>query len=749
MQNFTIDLASLPIYVAHEDEEHDHDHLFDIDFLNLSNRLLPGSDVFTDGFEFAGDLVKSAFDATFSVFDLSATGFPVELLDDILATAETAIGDWMNFIGGAEGASLEIDLFVADFGPDSTAVAAAGPNELVQEGFIDRNGTGAVDEGDFFLLTAGSLFELQTGIDPNGDVADIDIIVNGAFLSSGAIFVDPEADDVVPAGAIDLYSVLLHEIAHGLGFIGLAEADGVPVFNFGTDTDPLNIEFGTAYDFFLDFSVPGLVTFNGPNSVAGYGAPVPLENFSGPGSDISHYRLTPFADGFFPDTSLALMNPSVIGGDRVEIGQIELNLFQDIGMPIIAEAETYVNEFDVVRDLGLTPVVSFGGVAEVTQDTVTFAVVLDEPSVFLALRSGVGIEISTALGSGTGRVSFAPGETTAFVTVDRATFFGSTGEELKADVDIRLFGPAQVQLPGGGLSQTFSASINAIAGTVGDDELEGGRRDEQIFGLEGDDELEGGGGDDLLVGGEGDDELEGDNGNDTLDGGAGDDELEGGNGSDLLLGGDGDDTLEGGNGADTLLGGAGDDDLEGGNQGDAIEGEAGNDDIEGGNGADTLGGGEGDDEIEGGNGDDLIFGDSGNDDIEGNNGDDIILAGAGDDTVEGGNGDDLIFADGGNDQLEGGNGADTLVAGAGVDELIGGNGADIFDVFSAEFAVIDDFKAGVDTIVFAGGVEVSTEEELAAFATSEGVLAVEASDDLLLFIGDQTIIVEDFGDLVA
>ena len=154
---------------------------------------------------------------------------------------------------------------------------------------------------------------------------------------------------------------------------------------------------------------------------------------------------------------------------------------------------------------------------------------------------------------------------------------------------------------------------STIAGTSGNDRLNGTAGRDVIYGYEGDDVLNGRAGADTMLGGAGDDiyrvddagdvvtELAdegadrvistisytlGDNvenltltgteaisgtgnaldnvivGNDasnTLDGLAGDDRLTGGAADDILLGGEGNDVLNGAAGADTMLGGAGDD----------------------------------------------------------------------------------------------------------------------------------------------------------------------------------------------
>ena len=80
-----------------------------------------------------------------------------------------------------------------------------------------------------------------------------------------------------------------------------------------------------------------------------------------------------------------------------------------------------------------------------------------------------------------------------------------------------------------------------IAGTDGDDVINGAPRKTDI---------NGNGGADLIIGLDHDENIRGGNGNDILYGGAGDDKINGGKGNDILYAGLGDDRLEGGNGSD-------------------------------------------------------------------------------------------------------------------------------------------------------------------------------------------------------
>ncbi|MFG6448763.1 PA14 domain-containing protein [Roseateles sp. BYS180W] len=304
------------------------------------------------------------------------------------------------------------------------------------------------------------------------------------------------------------------------------------------------------------------------------------------------------------------------------------------------------------------------------------------------------------------------------------------------------------------------ASANVLDGQKGADTLEGGAGADTLIGGEGSDtasytrsgaavrvDLATGGADggdatgdkyesiENLAGSQFDDQLQGDNANNRLLGDGGNDWLEGRMGNDTLRGDDGDDTLTGGTGADTLEGGAGIDtadyqasaeavhvDLSSGKGrgGDAegdllstienIAGSAGNDTLYGDAGANLLSGRAGDDWLEGGSGADTLDGGEGKDtaaygratagvlanlaDASHNLGDaagdqyssiENLSGSAFNDTLTGDLGDNRIAGDAGDDLIAGAAGADTLDGGEGIDTatyIASGRGVNV-DLFAS------------------------------------------------------------------
>ena len=145
----------------------------------------------------------------------------------------------------------------------------------------------------------------------------------------------------------------------------------------------------------------------------------------------------------------------------------------------------------------------------------------------------------------------------------------------------------------------------------------------------------------LIAGSDGNDELQGNSLANTIFGAGGDDVINGASDNDFLYGEDGDDTIHGDAGDDIIYG-----DLDYDFFFDPFDGNneyVGNDHLYGDDGEDYIYGGGGDDEIEGGNDNDYLFGEDGIDTISGDAGNDYIEGGTGNDIIHGGTENDIIY----------------------------------------------------------------------------------------------------------
>jgi Ca2+-binding RTX toxin-like protein len=327
---------------------------------------------------------------------------------------------------------------------------------------------------------------------------------------------------------------------------------------------------------------------------------------------------------------------------------------------------------------------------------------------------------------------------------DIADYSGST-----VAVQVGLDGSTGI---GGDAAGDILSSIEALRGTVHNDQLTGSVSA---------DTLEGSAGDDVLVGLVGDDILRGDAGDDVLLGGIGADILDGGTGNDIVdyatsssavsialdgslsTGGDaqGDqllsieqlsgsiynDLLRGSSSAETIIGNAGDDTLFGLAGNDALQGGSGDDVIDGGAGADVMDGGSGTDTADYGSATGAVTitlggGASGAE----AQGDTLVNI----ERVTGSSFNDTLFGSALNDVLEGGVGDDLLRGNAGNDSLVGGAGYDTADYSNSTSAVSVFLNGSISTGGDASGDTLNSVERVVGSAYNDSLYGNTGNNQL-------------------
>ncbi|MGI9385665.1 MAG: VCBS domain-containing protein, partial [Methyloligellaceae bacterium] len=237
---------------------------------------------------------------------------------------------------------------------------------------------------------------------------------------------------------------------------------------------------------------------------------------------------------------------------------------------------------------------------------------------------------------------------------------------------------------------------------------------------------------------EGADFVVGSPGNDTIDALGGNDIISGNAGNDILSGGAGNDIVDGGVGDDVITGGTGDDTLTGGDGNDTISGNEGNDTIILGFGAgnDTADGGPDNDtaiytstvngvivNLETGEARSVIPDDPSTPENESEIDTDTLID---IENVVGGSGNDIITGTGGANILAGLDGNDRLDGNGGADILSGGTGDDTL-VISEDAAFVLEGGEGTDTVLFAGGLNLNT-QETTGDATSIEIIDLNTTD---------------------
>jgi hypothetical protein len=258
----------------------------------------------------------------------------------------TNVGFDDNSLGATRQATLEAVLAYVDDILNATSGATidvtVNASEMDSGGFLAFAGT-------YFNGVAGfyngfCLEHIMTGTDPNGTVSDIFITVDFGF---------PWNSDMgtVGGGEYDLYTVLLHEVTHGLGFLGLVESDGTSstsggnpgeysVLNqlthldqagpigTGATTQMWTTAMGASYVGTAGNLISGRMVFTGPNAVAAYGSnpTINSNNPFAPGTSMSHW-----GDNL---AGMAVMPGFVfLGVETREYADFEIGALVDIGYP--------------------------------------------------------------------------------------------------------------------------------------------------------------------------------------------------------------------------------------------------------------------------------------------------------------------------------------------------------------------------------------------------------------------------------
>ena len=675
----------------------------------------------------------------------TVAGVTTAKVNAAMAVIMEAANYWSRYLDfDFAGATLDIEVNIV---PLPAGVLADAPTEFANT-FMG-------------LFVPDAIYEMQTGTDPNGSAPDFSININIDLINSGEFFFGLLGDPNPPLTQFDLFSVMLHEIGHGLGFTSLLDQGLVALLDSWVIGDPFAPEY------------------TGPLAVAAFGGNVPLDD------SIAHTATS---------VGNSVMGPFFDKGVRTFLGEIDILILQDIGLPILGPTSGAdllygfdTNDFISALD-GDDTIYGEGGA-----DT------LEGGAGFDALLGG-GAGDSLLGGAGEDILVGERGNDTLEGGAGNDVLEGGRGRDIlngNAGFDIATY----ITAPGGVQVELFSGlgkigvakgdTLTDIEGLIGGNfndklvgsgaanYLEGGAGHDRLWASGGDDTLEGGAGNDLLKGQPGNDSMNGGSGRDTLDGAAGNDLMNGQDGDDVLIGGDGADTLDGGadfdkadysgsgSGVDvSLMTGAGlggaaagdvlsnieavigsalDDTLTGSSSDDRLEGGDGDDVLEGGVGADTLDGAAGFDFITyanagagvfidlltgGAGGDaagdvisgiegvtgsafgDTLTGSDARDELQGGNGSDTLNGGGAGDVMDGGADDDFLNGERGNDTLMGGTGNDTLDGGKGKDQIDGGAGNDTASYASSGGGIQVELFSGLGKIGEAKGDILSAIENL-------------------------------------
>ncbi len=374
-------------------------------------------------------------------------------------------------------------------------------------------------------------------------------------------------DGLPPGNKIDFVSVVLHEIAHGLGFLSLVNLATGEKFMGRDDIYMRRLEnsrTGRRYPQMsnrerVDASQSGnalkwtgarviaagsvLVDGVDPSGRVEMYAPRPRE----PGSSVSH-----FSTSLFPNQ---LMEPFLTGPDQVP--DLDLPLLLDLGWkPRVFGADLSIDVLDfpdpVPQGEVLTYLITVRNDGPEDSTNVSLTETLPEGVIFLSADPSQGACLETTVA--TMNCRFGTIARRAVVTVSLQLLVIRLGPITHTAVVTgdRDFNPENNTLEGMSLVNVVPAGLLC------------NRRPVTLVGSERADAVTGTPGPDVIAALDGDDRIDGLAGSDHICAGAGQDTVRGGPGADFLFGQSGPDSLIGGTGRDRLKGGSGVDRCEGG-----------------------------------------------------------------------------------------------------------------------------------------------------------------------------------------
>ena len=169
--------------------------------------------------------------------------------------------------------------------------------------------------------------ELRTGLDPNADEPDVEIVFHPKYVRT--IWWDPQPEKreaPVPSNKLDSMSVLLHEMGHALAFNGWMDPR----------TGQLPGEFISSYDRNVNFDGKEF-TFVGPETVKLWGRPVALARNV---TNYHHVGDRPL-DERDAELKADLMNGIMFEhGKRYSITLLDLAILYDCGIPLKPAKDT-------------------------------------------------------------------------------------------------------------------------------------------------------------------------------------------------------------------------------------------------------------------------------------------------------------------------------------------------------------------------------------------------------------------------
>ncbi|MCB2077643.1 MAG: cadherin-like domain-containing protein [Novosphingobium sp.] len=247
-------------------------------------------------------------------------------LPGLIDAAVRYVGQYVVF-----GGTIDINVVVTD---TATGRFAGGPFDVYTYGQADDGKT---------IVGVSLVTEAQSGEDRNPDTYDlrIEVPTDAAYLNLH--WIDPNIANsfsgAPPTDKVDLFSVIVHEILHGMGVTGYRDME----------TGEVSGSYVSVFDTFVEV-LDGQVTFSGPAVTELLGGPLELR--VGGSQGIYHLGAGPMVD----DSAQRFLESDNLNsyyyytGERYSIGLLDLAILSDLGWEIRENSLTSVTNLWEIFD---------------------------------------------------------------------------------------------------------------------------------------------------------------------------------------------------------------------------------------------------------------------------------------------------------------------------------------------------------------------------------------------------------------
>ncbi|MAD43531.1 MAG: hypothetical protein CMH98_00870 [Oceanospirillaceae bacterium] len=256
-------------------------------------------------------------------------GYSTYTQNRVINIVNSALDQWATVLAPPSSGGIGvIDVDLTFYYEDNNTLANAGFNHSVFTGDSIYNSDIGIDQN---IFESGVAYEIRTGIDNNHSNSDANINLNMKFLDDFWFDPNPDiiGDNTPPPDQYDLLTIMMHEIAHPLGFTGWLDYSPPPIGDLGLEyTESISV-----FDTFIDwndnqqsFVFTGSEANNAYHNL-GYTGYLPLHSEGHKsGSDLHHYGSEEYS---LDPLDYYLMDATSNRGRVAAISELDLAILSD------------------------------------------------------------------------------------------------------------------------------------------------------------------------------------------------------------------------------------------------------------------------------------------------------------------------------------------------------------------------------------------------------------------------------------